>query len=208
MGVRAAQAAGMQVCRFTGGSHLAGTAMAEAAEAQADRILAELCRLLRAFPALEPWFGDRVTGKPVARAKARSLDDAARAGWLYYVGGMTQDQIATDLGVSRQRAQRLVSRAMAEGLIHVRLEHRLGGCMRLEAELRRRFDLRLARVAPALGPGSDQTRAIAPRRRRVFERFLAYARAADHRDGHRSGAAGDGRGTDQRWTASSTSWFR
>jgi DNA-binding transcriptional regulator LsrR (DeoR family) len=28
-------------------------------------------------------------------------DDAARAGWLYYVGGMTQDQIAAELGVSR-----------------------------------------------------------------------------------------------------------
>ena len=50
-------------------------------------------------------------------------DEAARAGWLYYVGGLTQDQIATELGVSRQRAQRLVSRAMAEGLIHVRLNH-------------------------------------------------------------------------------------
>ena len=53
-------------------------------------------------------------------------DEAARAGWLYYVAGMTQDQIAAELGVSRQRAQRLVSRAMAEGLIHVRLNHRIG----------------------------------------------------------------------------------
>ena len=52
-------------------------------------------------------------------------DEAARAGWLYYVGGLTQDQIASELGVSRQRAQRLVSRAMAEGLIHVRLNHRI-----------------------------------------------------------------------------------
>ena len=48
------------------------------------------------------------------------LDEAARAGWLYYVGGMTQDQIANELGVSRQRAQRLVSRAMAEGLVSSR----------------------------------------------------------------------------------------
>ena len=47
-------------------------------------------------------------------------DEAARAGWLYYVAGMTQDQIALELGVSRQRAQRLVSRAMAEGLIATR----------------------------------------------------------------------------------------
>jgi DNA-binding transcriptional regulator LsrR (DeoR family) len=46
---------------------------------------------------------------------------------------MTQDQIAAELGVSRQRAQRLVSRAMAEGLIHVRLNHRIGACLDLEA---------------------------------------------------------------------------
>ena len=28
-------------------------------------------------------------------------DEAARAGWLYYVGGMTQDQIAVELGVTK-----------------------------------------------------------------------------------------------------------
>jgi len=36
------------------------------------------------------------------------LDDAARAGWLYYIAGNTQDEIARKLGVSRQTAQRLV----------------------------------------------------------------------------------------------------
>ncbi|RUU08370.1 sugar-binding transcriptional regulator, partial [Mesorhizobium sp. M7A.T.Ca.TU.009.01.3.2] len=44
------------------------------------------------------------------------LDDAARAGWLYYVAGNTQDQIASTLGISRQTAQRLVSLAVSEGL--------------------------------------------------------------------------------------------
>ena len=75
-------------------------------------------------------------------------DEAARAGWLYYVGGLTQDQIAAELGVSRQRAQRLVSRAMAEGLIHVRLNHRIGACLDLESELTARFGLSRCRVSP------------------------------------------------------------
>ncbi|WP_103255704.1 sugar-binding transcriptional regulator [Tabrizicola aquatica] len=99
-------------------------------------------------------------------------DEAARAGWLYYVGGLTQDQIATELGVSRQRAQRLVSRAMAEGLIHVRLNHRIGACLDLEAELCRRFGLGRARVSPGLGPGGDGVRAIAPAAAAELERFL------------------------------------
>ncbi|MEO8243341.1 MAG: MarR family transcriptional regulator, partial [bacterium] len=85
-------------------------------------------------------------------------DEAARAGWLYYVGGMTQDQIATELGVSRQRAQRLVSRAMAEGLIQVRLNHHIGACLELEAALTDRFGLLRCRVAPSLGPGVDPSR--------------------------------------------------
>ena len=99
-------------------------------------------------------------------------DEAARAGWLYYVGGLTQDQIATELGVSRQRAQRLVSRAMAEGLIHVRLNHPIGACLDLEAELTRRFGLLRCRVAPSLGPGSDGVRAIGPAAAAELERFL------------------------------------
>lgn len=99
-------------------------------------------------------------------------DDAARAGWLYYVGGMTQDQIAAELGVSRQRAQRLVSRAMAEGLIQVRLNHRIGACLDLEAALTERFHLTRCRVAPGLGAGVDQARAIAPAAAAELERVL------------------------------------
>ena len=103
---------------------------------------------------------------------ATPLDDAARAGWLYYVGGRTQDQIARELGVSRQRAQRLVSRAMAERLIHVRLEHRISGCLDLEAAMTRRFGLRLCRVAPSLGVDIDPLPSIAPTAAAEMERVF------------------------------------
>lgn len=106
-------------------------------------------------------------------AEPSQSDDAARAGWLYYVAGMTQDQIARELGVSRQRAQRLVSRAMAEGLIQVRIEHPIGACLELEQALIDRFGLIRARVAPGLGPGADTVRAIAPAAAQELERFLA-----------------------------------
>ncbi len=100
-------------------------------------------------------------------------DDAARAGWMYYVGGMTQDQIAAALGVSRQRAQRLVSRAMAEGLIHVRLEHKIGSCLAAEAALKRRYGLAVVRVAPFLGEGVDPARATAAIAAELLESYLA-----------------------------------
>jgi DNA-binding transcriptional regulator LsrR (DeoR family) len=105
-------------------------------------------------------------------ADPNPLDEAARAGWLSYVGGLTQDQIAAELGISRQRAQRLVSRAMAEGLIHVRLHHRIGACLDLETALKDRFGLSRARVMPALGPGADPVRAIAPAAAAELERVL------------------------------------
>ena len=112
--------------------------------------------------------------RPVSRVDLEpSLhDEAARAGWLYYLGGLTQDQIATELGVSRQRAQRLVSRAVAEGLIHVRLNHSLAACLDLEAELTRTYGLQRCRVAPGLGAGADTARATSAVAATLLESYL------------------------------------
>src|SRR6201999_1249353 len=89
------------------------------------------------------------------------LDDAARAGWLYYVAGNTQDEIARKLGVSRQTAQRLVSLAMSERLIKVRLDHPIARCMELAAALRQRFDLFFCEVAPTDPSSASTTLGIA-----------------------------------------------
>lgn len=84
------------------------------------------------------------------------LDDAARAGWLYYVAGNTQDQIAGKLGVSRQTAQRLVSLAVSEGLVRVRLDHPIANCLDLAARLTARFALDHVQVVPS-DPDSPST---------------------------------------------------
>jgi DNA-binding transcriptional regulator LsrR (DeoR family) len=93
-----------------------------------------------------------------ARAEIGSSrhDEAARAGWLYYVAGNTQDQIAAKLGVSRQSAQRLVSLAVSEGLIKVRLDHPIANCLELAARLRSRFALDVVEVVPS-DPGNPST---------------------------------------------------
>ena len=64
------------------------------------------------------------------------LDEAARAGWLYFIAGHTQDEIAKMLQVSRASAQRLVSLCLAERLITFRLEHPIAACMELAARLK------------------------------------------------------------------------
>lgn len=77
------------------------------------------------------------------------LDDAARAGWLYYVAGNTQDEIARKLGVSRQSAQRLVSLAVSERLIKVRLDHPIAHCMEMAQALKTAFGLRMCEIVPS-----------------------------------------------------------
>lgn len=100
------------------------------------------------------------------------LDDAARAGWLYYVAGNTQDQIATKLGVSRQSAQRLVSLAVTEGLVKVRLDHPIANCLDLAARLTSRFALDFAEVVPSDPDSTSTTMGIAEAVAAEIERRL------------------------------------
>lgn len=100
------------------------------------------------------------------------LDDAARAGWLYYVAGNTQDQIATKLGVSRQSAQRLVSLAMSEGLVKVRVDHPIAACMELARDLKARFGLAWCEVVPSDPASQSSTLGVAQACAAEMERWL------------------------------------
>ena len=110
-------------------------------------------------------------GRPAEGDNAR-LDEAARAGWLYYVAGNTQDEIAKKLGVSRQTAQRLVSLAMSERLIKVRLDHPIARCMELASLLRQRYDLHFCEVSPSDPVSSSSTIGIAQLAAAEMERWL------------------------------------
>src|SRR5438477_12967778 len=76
------------------------------------------------------------------------LDEAARAGWLYFIAGHTQDEIAKTLKVSRATAQRLVSLCLTERLITFRLDHPIAACMALAADLTKAFGLAHCDVVP------------------------------------------------------------
>lgn len=100
------------------------------------------------------------------------LDDAARAGWLYYVAGRTQDEIAAAMGISRQSAQRLVSLAVAEKLIKVRLDHPIAVCMELAEGVKAKYGLKRVEVVPT-DPGSDSaTVGVAEAGAAELERWL------------------------------------
>jgi DNA-binding transcriptional regulator LsrR (DeoR family) len=100
------------------------------------------------------------------------LDDAARAGWLYYIAGKTQEEIAVKLGVSRQSAQRLVSLAMSEGLVKVRLEHPIANCLELAERLKAAFGLDLAEVVPSDETSKSTTVGVAQAASMEIEKWL------------------------------------
>ncbi|MEM0906937.1 MAG: sugar-binding transcriptional regulator [Pseudomonadota bacterium] len=82
------------------------------------------------------------------------LGDAARAAWLYYMARKTQNDIADIMGVSRQAVQRLVSLAVTEGLVRIRIDHPIASCLSLAKALEDKFNLERAIVVPS-DPDND-----------------------------------------------------
>jgi DNA-binding transcriptional regulator LsrR (DeoR family) len=110
---------------------------------------------------------------PARRGQAADrLEQAARAAWLYYIGGRTQDEIAAELTISRQAAQRLVSLALHEKLIKFRVDHPIAACMNLGQALTERFGLRYCEVVPTTGPDGGLA-SVAVAGARYLERWFA-----------------------------------
>ncbi|WP_182084845.1 sugar-binding transcriptional regulator [Aureimonas sp. ME7] len=103
------------------------------------------------------------------------LDDAARAGWLYYIAGKTQEEIAAQLGISRQGAQRLVSLSVSAGLVKVRIDHPIAACLELGRRLQDRFALTSVEVVPSDETSPSTTLGIAEACASRIERTLLQA---------------------------------
>ncbi len=103
----------------------------------------------------EPFSERRDVSKTGLSLRARKLDLAAHAAWLYYIAGNTQEEIAAKLNVSRQAAQRLIALAVSEKLIKFRLDHPLSECIALAESLRDKFDLSLCEVVPSDAGNGD-----------------------------------------------------
>ncbi len=90
-------------------------------------------------------------------------DEAAKAAWLYFIGGRTQDDIAKQLDLSRQAVQRLVSFAVTEKLIKFRMDHPIASCMAVAKQIEDRYGLEFCDVSPTdtASPGSITGVAVA-----------------------------------------------
>src|SRR5689334_15272613 len=107
-----------------------------------------------------------------SEADTARLDNAARAGWLYYIAGNSQDEIAQKLRVSRQTAQRLIALSVSEKLIKVRLDHPIARCLDLSQRLKDRYALDRCEVVPSDPESPASTPGIAQAAAAELERWF------------------------------------
>ena len=107
---------------------------------------------------------------------SKRLDDAARAAWLYYVAGYTQERVARYLGVSRQTAQRMVALAVREKLVRIRMEHPILRCMELSHAMTTTFGLKHCEVVPSDPEVPEGVAGLAEAAAAAMERELGVTR--------------------------------
>ncbi|MEJ8798553.1 sugar-binding transcriptional regulator [Trinickia caryophylli] len=94
------------------------------------------------------------TDTPAASTEPDESIDAeqelqARVAWHYYVGNLTQQEIAQRIGSNRVRVNRLLAASRESGLVQITINSRIAPCVALEEALVERFGLAGAVVVPS-----------------------------------------------------------
>ncbi len=84
----------------------------------------------------------------------------ARVAWLYFVGGLTQQDIADQLGLTRLRVNKILGQVRSDGSVVVDIRLPLANCVELEQRLTGKFGLHKVCVVPALEDAAEQQRVI------------------------------------------------
>ncbi len=71
-----------------------------------------------------------------------------KVAWLYYMEGLTQDEIAKSLGLSRSRVLRFLANSRRSGMVQIRVTAKLSRCIEIERALEERYGLERAIVIP------------------------------------------------------------
>lgn len=85
--------------------------------------------------------------KPAGEAEL-GADIKARVAWLYYMEGMTQNQVAQELGIHRTRVLRMLSASRQDGTVQIRVTAKLSRCVELERQIEAMFGIARAIVIP------------------------------------------------------------
>lgn len=88
-------------------------------------------------------------------AHREELNLILRAARLYYEDGLTQQQVARELGISRPKVSRLLSQAREEGIVRINILDPFSEHSSLEKELVAAFGLRQAVVTTCAGAEAE-----------------------------------------------------
>lgn len=99
--------------------------------------------------------------RPAAQAQSEADRLRARATWLYHVEGITQNDIAQRLGISRVMVVRLLADARRRNEVRITVSSALAELTELERRIETGHGVGRAIVAPFADPEGDPVRVIA-----------------------------------------------
>lgn len=82
----------------------------------------------------------------------------ARIAWMYYVQGLTQQEIGQKLHYSRTKITRLLAKAKERGIVEVSINSKFRSCLDTEEMMKKRFGLKEVIIVPT-GDTIEETRA-------------------------------------------------
>ena len=110
--------------------------------------------------------------RPELRAESDADQITARVIWYYYVGSLTQQEIADRLGLTRLRVNRIIGQARADGSVRIDVRLPLLDCAALAAQLIGKFGLADAVVVPSLRDAGESRRVIGEETGLLVDRVL------------------------------------
>jgi DNA-binding transcriptional regulator LsrR (DeoR family) len=109
---------------------------------------------------LQPQDRKPAANNSTERGAGRIARNRMRIAWMYYVEGLTQNEIADQLGIGRVTVVRNLNEAIRQREVKIWIEGEVAECFQLEAELKKRFGLKEAVVTPAPGSPDNITKSI------------------------------------------------
>lgn len=86
--------------------------------------------------------------------------ERARVAWYYFVGGLTQGEIAAQMDLTRFKVNRIIGQVRDEGLVQIKVSLPLIDCIALAEAVRDRYDLADVVVVPDIAAYLEQKRVI------------------------------------------------
>jgi len=99
-------------------------------------------------------------------------DLKTRVAWLYYMEGMTQDEVAQEVGLSRARVLRILANARNDGSVQIRVTTKTSSCVELERRLEDVWGLDRAIVVPTPSDPANINRIIGIEMARYLNELL------------------------------------